>query len=84
MKISISGKQRNLDLSIPNRLIFNGITVRIACAAANKEIMDADAKISPAAMNTLFSEMNRMKKKYGTWNLVEVESTDGEKIRITL
>ena len=84
MRIQITSKQRKYGVSIPNRLIFNGITVRIACAAANKEIVYADDKISPAVMNTLFSELNRIREKHGSWSLVQVESADGDTIEITL
>jgi len=84
MKIKITGSDRSFSLTIPNGLVLNGITARIACNAASKHAPEDGQRLSPEAISRIFLELNRIKKKHGTWALVEVEKTTGEKIKILL
>jgi hypothetical protein len=36
------------------------------------------------ALPALCDELRRIKKKYGTWDLVEVETASGQHVKITL
>lgn len=84
MKIQIREQDHNFTLVLPTRLIFNKISARIANHFARKYAPDAMAGISPEALEALCTELGRIKKKYGSWDLVEVDSADGEKVIITL
>ena len=84
MKIRISDGQRGFHISIPNALALNHITARIVCSAARKHAPEAGDKLSPDALQAVFAELDRIKKKYGSWVLAEVESAKGTSIEITL
>lgn len=84
MKIQVTGKGKNIRLSIPNALIFNSLTLRVAGSAARKYAPEAMAKVTPEQMNVLFRELKRIQKKYGSWELVEVYSADGEVVKVIL
>lgn len=84
MKIQIKGGQRDFCIALPTGLIFNRFTLWLANSVGRKHAPEAMAGISPEAMEALFMELKRIKKKYGTWNLVEVQSADGERVKITL
>ncbi len=40
--------------------------------------------LPPEAMETLFAEMRRIRKRYGRWELVDIQSKDGESVQIIL
>lgn len=84
MRIQIKDKSQNRSITIPNGLLLNGITARIAVSAAGKQAPEAIEKIPPHVMNKIFAELKRIRKKHGPWVLVEVSSASGEQIEITL
>ena len=84
MKIKITGSDRDFGITIPNGLVLNGITARIACNAASKHAPEVGQRFSPEVIGRIFSELNRIKKKHGTWVLVEMEKATGEKVDIIL
>lgn len=89
MNIRITGGERDLSISLPTRLLFNGITARSAgkgltlVGKGGRTGVNFDA-VSEAALAAVFMELNRIKRKYGSWELVEVISAGGERVRITL
>ena len=40
--------------------------------------------ISPEALTALFAEFRRIKKKHGSWELVDIESADGGLVKVIL
>ena len=84
MKIQIQGGDRDFTLRIPTALIFSRFTAGLICQASYKYAPDAVANISPDNLKALLTEMGRIRKKYGPWDLVEVESADGTHIKVTL
>ena len=40
--------------------------------------------ISSDALDALFAELRRIKDRYGEWELVDIESSNGEKVKIIL
>lgn len=78
MKIHIQDGGHRFVLSFPTKLIFSKLVLRWVL----KE--NAGISITPEAANRLTEEIRRIKKKYGTWELVEVHSADGESVKITL
>ena len=84
MKIEVRHEGMHLRLRIPTRMIFSRPVQYLANHTARKYAPKAMENISPEAMGALFSELRRIKKKYGSWDLVEVQSADGEIVRIIL
>lgn len=84
MKISVYDDETNLNLWLPTNLIFGKLTVRLVNGLGRKYAGEALEKIPPEALEKLFAELRHIKKKYGSWDLVEVESADGRSVRVTL
>lgn len=84
MRIEITQGEKDMTIRLPHGLVFNGVTARIAVSIVRKHAPEAVEKISPEALAILFAELNRIKKKYGQWELVEVNSADGEQVKIIL
>ena len=84
MKIQIKGAGRNFRILLPDWLIFGRLTVWLANSAGRKYAGEAMEGIRPEAMKVLFAELRRIKKKYGSWELVEVCSADGERVKVEL
>lgn len=81
MKIRIQHKKRRLTLFLPTKVLFGRGILRLAERAFRQ---DTENPLPPQALPALFAELRRIKKKYGTWELVEVESADGESIQVWL
>lgn len=84
MKIRISGRERNICLLLPTSLIFSGATIRLMNVAVKFIPEDVKEYIPSDKLEMIFRELRRIRKKYGSFDLVDVESADGEKIKITL
>lgn len=84
MKINIQSNDRNLRFYFPTGLIFNRTIARIGNVLGRKYAADSMIHISPEALEVLFTELGRIKKQHGTWELVKVESASGEIIEIVL
>ncbi len=82
MKIHIQEKERKIHLTIPTGLIFNRVCFRVAFRMARKQ--GGMSSLTPEAADILAAEFRRIKKRYGSWTLVEVQSADGELVEITL
>lgn len=84
MKIEIRGGEENMTLLLPTGIIFSRGTAWLADTVGRKYAGDAMKDIPPEALKNLFAEIRRIKRRYGKWELVDVESADGEKVKITL
>lgn len=97
MKIEISNGGKKTIIPIPTAMIFSRATVDIGLKLAKKysgESMKIHAfhsggsihleDIPPEAIHALCDEIRRIKKKHGSWLLVDVESAGGDRVRITL
>ncbi len=95
MKIIVTGNGQNINLNLPTNLILSPAIAWVADKACGAISNERIAKVSGHAVETmselpqdavakLFAELRRIKKKYGTWELVEVTSADGEYVKITL
>ena len=84
MKIRIRDCDMGFTILLPTNLVFSKPVQYLANHTARKYAPEAMKGISPQAMDALFAEIRRIKKKYGSWELVEVRSSDGETIQITL
>ncbi len=79
----ISGKDR-IHLILPTGLVFSRATVWLAERVGRKYAPGAMKDIPPEAMDAIFSEFRKIKRKYGKWDLVEVESADGDRVSVKL
>ena len=84
MKIQVKAAGRNFTVPIPTGLIFSKATVWIANHFGRKYAGDAMKDIPPEAMDALFAELRRIKKKHGTWELADIESAGGEHVTVVL
>lgn len=85
MRITIqSPSEKTIRLGFPTRMIFNRFTAKIGAASIRKYVSTEDTDISSDDLNKLMKEINRIKRKYPDLELVNVESSDGEKVTIRL
>jgi hypothetical protein len=85
MKITIqSPNEKTIRLGFPTRMIFNRFTAKIGAASIRKYVSTEDTDISSDDLKRLMKEINRIKSKYPDLELVNVESSDGEKVTIRL
>lgn len=81
MKIRVRHKKLRLTLLLPTNLLFGRGMLWLAARTFRQEL---ENPLPPQALPALFGEIRRVKKKYGTWELVELESSDGESVRVWL
>jgi hypothetical protein len=99
MRIRVTGAGHNITIPIPTRLIFSKPSVwlylklarKFASCAQNYIPEDTDyaadkmmAQIPKEAAYALCAEIIRIKRQHGRWTLVEVHSSDGSGVEITL
>ena len=84
MKIHIRSAEANLKLWLPTNLIFSKPVALLGGTVGRKYAGDAMKDLSSKDLDRLFAEFRRIKKKYGAWDLVEVESAEGDIVRVTL
>ena len=99
MRIQVKAHGHSINIPIPTGLIFSKPSVWLYLKLARKvssrasryipenveesvdEILE---KLPDDAVYALCAEIMRIKRKHGTWKLVEVQSASGEEIQITL
>ena len=80
MRIIVRDGEHNLNIPFPTGLMVNGLTARVACAALRKK----GVPITQKQMAGLMKAWGRFRRHYPKWTLVEVESSSGEYVKITL
>lgn len=99
MKIQVMAEGHNILIPIPTGMIFSKPSVWLYLKLARKAStrvsryvpedveVSVDAvleKLPDEAVYALCAEIMRIKRKYGKWDLVEVKSSSGEEVKITL
>ena len=84
MRIRVKSGETNIRIWFPTGLVFNRGSAWLAETVGRKYAGDAMPQISGKDMNKLFAEFRRIKKVYGHWTLVEVESADGSGVLVEL
>ena len=84
MRIKIKSGDTNINIPVPTNLVFSKGSVWLTNHFGRKYAADAMKDIPPEALEKLFTEFRRIKRKYGSWDLVEVESSDGSYVLIRL
>ena len=82
MRIQIRDGERNIRILLPTCLIFSRLTAWIGSAAINKYA--PQRRLSAAQIDAIFAEFRRIKTKHGNWDLVDVEASDGQIVKIIL
>lgn len=83
MRIRVKSDDVNLNLVLPTGLLVGKTVVKLA-NTIGRRYTDALDDIPPEALEILCAELRRIKKKYGTWDLVDVQSADGDIVQIIL
>lgn len=84
MKIKIKSEGKNINLVFPTRLLVNRFTASIGAEVINENSGSGDMEINAKDLQKLFNEINRIKRKYPKLVLVDVESANGDIVKITL
>ena len=84
MKIHVKSEEQNLRILIPTGWLFSPLVARFVYRHGSQYAGDAMKDISPEAWEALFAEFRRIKKKYGKWELVNVESSNGDLVKVIL
>lgn len=83
MKIRIRSEEQNMTLVLPTRLIFSKSILKFGLRIG-KKYADAVPDIPPQAVDALCDEIRRIKKVHGSWELVNVQSSNGEQVQVIL
>lgn len=83
MRIHVKSKDHNISLRFPTNLIFSPFVAKIAQFGLRYATEDVP-NIPPEAIEALFAEFRRIKKKYGSWELVQMDCASGDKVKIVL
>lgn len=70
----------NFWIPLPTGLIFNRLTASVAARAT----AEMGVRLSPKQMARLFAAVKRFRRRHPDWVLVEVDSADGEHVRVKL
>ena len=99
MRIQVRSDSHNISIPIPTGMIFSKPSVWLYLKLARKASSRASRyvpedvevsvdeileKLPDEAVYALCAEIMRIKRKYGKWDLVEVQSSSGEEVKITL
>lgn len=84
MKIIVKTPEHDIRLGLPTSLIFSKGSAFLADKLGRKYAPESMVNIPPEAIPILCAELRRIRKKYGPYELVEVESAKGEYVKIML
>ena len=83
MRIRVRSDGRNIRLALPTRLIFSKWFIKLGLRIGSK-YSGQKQELPPEAVDALCTEIRRIKKKHGSWELVDVRSAEGDTVQITL
>ena len=83
MKIRIRSNERSFTLVLPTRMLFSKTILKFGLRIGKKYSSDVP-DFPPETVDALCDEIRRIKKKHGSWELVNVQSSDGEQVQIVL
>ena len=87
MKIKVQDKGRAYRIFIPGRLIWGRLTLRLVRYGLSKASCcgpDILSQLPPEAVEKLLLELRRLKKMHGSLELVEINTAQGQYIKVTL
>lgn len=80
MRIIVKDKDSHLNIPIPTRLVFNGLTAGLLCRGLEKH----GTHVTRKQLMVFVKELRRFRRRHPRWTLVEVEGHEGEQVKITL
>lgn len=83
MKIRIRSDEHNFSIVLPTRVLFSKSILKFGLRIGKKYSADVP-DIPPETVDALCDEIRRIKKKHGSWELVNVQSAGGEQVQIIL
>lgn len=83
IKIIIPSENKNIKVSLPNALVINHLTSYMI-AHASVRMSAQQKKLSYSQANSIMKALKKCRKKMGKFELVSIESADGEVIKIEL
>lgn len=83
MKIRIRSDEANFTILLPTRLLFSKTVLKFGLRMGRKYSAQMP-DIPPEAVDALCDEIRRIKKTYGAWELLDVQSGKGERVQIVL
>ena len=81
MKIRIEANGHRFIIPLPMRLALNGITIRIIASCIKKY---TNVQLKEEHLKVLSKELIRTKRSFRKLVLIDVSSSDGNKVKITL
>ena len=84
MKIIVKSGEHDIRLGIPTSWIFSRGSAFLAEKLGRKYAPESMVDIPPDAIPILCAELRKIKKKYGTYELLELETANGQYVKITL
>ena len=78
MKIRIENHKHKRSILLPTNFLLSKSMVKLGV------FLIKDPEINKEAAYAICEELRRIKKKYGTWELIDLRSVDGERVTITL
>lgn len=82
MKIEIRDSEGQKTLHLPTGMLMNKTVLGLVCR--NRSIQSRLRDLPPEAVEAIVAELNEVRKKHGSWELLEVDTPKGENIRIIL
>lgn len=82
MKIIVRTKEKELRLWLPGGLLYGRISARIVTAAIRKHAPNCG--IPPEMLGLLLAALRDFAHTHPGWQLVDLQSHDGDIVRITL
>ncbi len=83
MRIDIHSDERSFTVVLPTRLLFSKGVLKFGLKVG-KCCCNTVPEIPPAALDVLCGEIRRIKKTNPAWELVNIQSAGGDKVRIIL
>lgn len=84
MKILIRTQKKTLCLYVPTFLLCSKGLILLGLRIGKKYDPEHVPDLKPEAVGALCREMKRIKKKHGSWELLDLESSDGDHVQILL
>lgn len=82
MRIRVNTKDVSLSFPLPNALVLNDLTARLCASAVRRE--EGEPTIDRETLSQLFSLLREAGDLLGDTPFVEVDSANGEHVRIML
>ena len=84
MKIQIELPEKNQILSIPDFMLSPKLIAFVAKIAGGAKADKALEEIPAEALERIFAQLRNIKKVHGSWEVVEIHSAQGKRIKIIL